>query len=187
MEKVLQSNPLLEAFGNARTVRNDNSSRFGKFIELNFDKRGLLIGASIKTYLLEKVRLPFQAEGERSFHIFYQLTKGLYKMMVDEEEEGNETKKEEEEEEGEGEGGVFGEMYNTLSLSPPSSFRYTNQGNIYDLAHMDDELELSNLLHAMEVLNFSPSHQVEMLHCIGGILHLGEVSFIDDEDDVKMM
>ncbi|RYH12657.1 hypothetical protein EON65_37670 [archaeon] len=76
MDKVLQSNPILEAFGNARTLRSDNSSRFGKFIELQFSKRGHLIGGSIRTYLLEKVRLPLQQRGERSFHIFYQLFAG---------------------------------------------------------------------------------------------------------------
>ena len=62
MARVLQSNPVLEAFGNARTIRNDNSSRFGKFIELHFDKRGRLLGASVETYLLEKVRLPHQGK-----------------------------------------------------------------------------------------------------------------------------
>ncbi|KAM3575534.1 hypothetical protein VYU27_002526 [Nannochloropsis oceanica] len=76
MNKVLQSNPILEAFGNARTIRNDNSSRFGKYIEMHFDKRGRLLGASIETYLLEKVRLPHQAVNERNFHIFYQLLAG---------------------------------------------------------------------------------------------------------------
>ena len=69
MDKVLQSNPILEAFGNAKTIRNDNSSRFGKFIELNFSKRGHLVGGTIRTYLLEKVRLPFQQLGERNFHV----------------------------------------------------------------------------------------------------------------------
>ena len=73
MERVLESNPILEAFGNARTIRNDNSSRFGKFIELHFDRRGALRGAAIETYLLEKVRLPTHAARERNFHIFYQL------------------------------------------------------------------------------------------------------------------
>lgn len=70
---VLQSNPILEAFGNARTIRNDNSSRFGKFIELLFDKQGRLLGAAIETYLLEKVRIPTQSENERNFHLFYQV------------------------------------------------------------------------------------------------------------------
>ena len=73
-DKVLRSNPILEAFGNARTVRNDNSSRFGKFIDLEFDDRGAMRGAAIDTYLLEKIRLPRHAQGERNFHVFYQLS-----------------------------------------------------------------------------------------------------------------
>ena len=71
-DQVLQSNPILESFGNARTHRNDNSSRFGKFIELRFNHKGTLVGASIETYLLEKVRLISQAEGERNYHAFYE-------------------------------------------------------------------------------------------------------------------
>ena len=70
---VLESNPILESFGNARTVRNDNSSRFGKFIELQFKQTGSLIGAVVDTYLLEKIRLVHQSPGERNFHIFYEM------------------------------------------------------------------------------------------------------------------
>jgi hypothetical protein len=71
-QQVLQSNPILEAFGNARTIRNDNSSRFGKYIDINFNKTGKLSGASIETYLLEKVRLIHPSPGERNYHVFYQ-------------------------------------------------------------------------------------------------------------------
>lgn len=74
--QVLQSNPILESFGNARTVRNDNSSRFGKFIEMQFTRYGKLIGAQIETYLLEKVRIVTQSIGERNYHIFYELLSG---------------------------------------------------------------------------------------------------------------
>ncbi|KAL4176315.1 hypothetical protein KRP22_001267 [Phytophthora ramorum] len=76
MKQVLSSNPILESFGNARTIRNDNSSRFGKFIKMEFSPQGNLIGASIQTYLLEKVRLAYQAESERNYHIFYEIIAG---------------------------------------------------------------------------------------------------------------
>ena len=83
MERVLQSNPVLEAFGNARTLRNDNSSRFGKFIELGFSRAGHLLGAKVETYLLEKVRIAFHASGERNYHIFYEMLVGLPKADRD--------------------------------------------------------------------------------------------------------
>lgn len=74
-QQVLQSNPILEAFGNARTIRNDNSSRFGKYIDISFTDKGKLVGASIETYLLEKVRLIHPGPGERNYHVFYQFLK----------------------------------------------------------------------------------------------------------------
>lgn len=75
--QVLQSNPILESFGNARTVRNDNSSRFGKFIELQFTRYGKLVGAQIQVYLLEKVRLVHQTAGERNYHVFFEFMSGV--------------------------------------------------------------------------------------------------------------
>jgi len=72
-ERVMATNPLLEAFGNAKTLRNDNSSRFGKLIDIHFDGRMKICGASVQTYLLEKSRVVQPVSGERSYHIFYQV------------------------------------------------------------------------------------------------------------------
>merc|ERR1719235_1149628 len=69
-QKIIQTNPILEAFGNAQTVMNDNSSRFGKFVDLKFDERGLVQGAALSHYLLERARVVHQTSGERNFHIF---------------------------------------------------------------------------------------------------------------------
>jgi myosin-5 len=151
MDKILQSNPILEAFGNARTLRNDNSSRFGKFIELNFNRRGVLIGGRIRTYLLEKVRLPCQQLGERNFHVFYQMAAG-----------GNAEEKA------------------LWQLMPLQELWYTSQGEIYELRHVDDGDEFNRMKTALNTLNFPVEHQEALFRVMAGLLHLGQLQFQAD-------
>ncbi|KAG5183737.1 P-loop containing nucleoside triphosphate hydrolase protein [Tribonema minus] len=151
---ALQSNPILEAFGNARTIRNDNSSRFGKFIELLFDKRGLLLGAAIETYLLEKVRIPNQSENERNFHIFYQMTKGA----SDEERE-------------------------RWALEGPEEYYFINQGDCFDLSRMEDDEEFVLTKKAMQLMGFSAEDQESIFSLVASLLHLGQVEFESGPDD----
>mmetsp|Transcript_2128 Transcript_2128/g.2211 ORF Transcript_2128/g.2211 Transcript_2128/m.2211 type:complete len:1613 (+) Transcript_2128:69-4907(+) len=148
MDKVLQSNPILEAFGNAKTLRNDNSSRFGKFIELEFSKRGVLIGGSISTYLLEKVRLPWQQYGERNFHIFYQLTAGASE-----------------------------EERRRWQLMSIRDYEYTAKGAVFTLEGVDDAWEFQELKKAMSILNFNGDDQTALFDVVAGILHLGQLKF----------
>ena len=155
MDRVLQSNPILEAFGNAKTNRNDNSSRFGKYIELLFSRRGHLVGAQIETYLLEKVRLASQLPGERNFHIFYQMTAQENEEVL----------------------AKFGVTKSELALEGPQRYRYTNQGGVYTLRFVNDVEEFDALQHAMEVLSFSQLEQQSIIRISAALLHLGQVHF----------
>ena len=162
MQKVLQSNPVLEAFGNARTLRNDNSSRFGKFIELGFSRAGHLLGARVQTYLLEKVRLAFHAAGERNYHIFYQLLRGAPK-----------------------EDHVKYEFHDGLTggLELPNYFHYTGQGGAPHLREFTDESGLEYTLKAMRRLGWSEPTIDQVLSLIAGLLHLGQIQFASVEKE----
>jgi myosin V len=153
MDKVLQSNPILESFGNARTLRNDNSSRFGKFIELHFSKRGHLIGGTIRTYLLERVRLVAQQQGERNFHVMYQLLAGC----------------------------STGER-SEWQLTCAEDYWCCNQGSVFTLRSVDDAAEFSSLRTALTTLNFTTADQQSLFGAVAGVLHLSEVSFEKDGD-----
>uniref|UniRef100_A0A7S3L5G5 Myosin motor domain-containing protein n=1 Tax=Amphora coffeiformis TaxID=265554 RepID=A0A7S3L5G5_9STRA len=162
MQRVLQSNPVLEAFGNARTLRNDNSSRFGKFIELGFSRAGHLMGAKVQTYLLEKVRLAFHAAGERNYHIFYQLLRGC---------------KDEDHTKYEFHDGLTG------GLDLPNFFHYTGQGGAPHLREFSDESGFEYTLKAMRRLGWSEETIDEVLKLVAGLLHLGQISFNQVEKD----
>ena len=152
MDKIIQSNPILESFGNARTLRNDNSSRFGKYIDLNFSKRGHLIGGSISSYLLEKVRLVSQNAGERNFHIFYQLIAG-----------------------------ASAEDKERWGIATASAYCYINQGGVFQLKAIDDSDEYATLIRAFTVLNFEQKEQASVLNTVAALLHLGQLKFVSDE------
>jgi myosin-5 len=162
MQRVLQSNPVLEAFGNARTLRNDNSSRFGKFIELGFNRAGHLKGAKVQTYLLEKVRLAFHAAGERNYHIFYQLLRGCT--------EADHAKYEFHE-------GITG------GLDLPNYFHYTGQGGAPHLREFTDESGYEHTKKAMRRLGWSEETIDQVFCIIAGLLHLGQISFNSVEKD----
>ena len=162
MQRVLQSNPVLEAFGNARTLRNDNSSRFGKFIELGFSRAGHLLGARVQTYLLEKVRLAFHAAGERNYHIFYQLLRGC---------------SEDDHHKYEFHDGVTG------GLDLPNYFHYTGQGGAPHLREFTDEAGLEYTLKAMRKLGWTKECIDNVLCLVAGLLHLGQIKFDSVEKD----
>ena len=164
MQKVLQSNPVLEAFGNARTLRNDNSSRFGKFIELGFTRAGHLIGAKVQTYLLEKVRLAFHATGERNYHIFYQILRGA----------SDEDKKKFEFNEGD-----------TGGMELPNYYHFTGQGGAPHLREFTDESGLEYTLKAMKNLGWSQDTIDSVLALCAGIIHLGQISFNKKIDEAS--
>jgi myosin-5 len=156
LERVMQSNPVLEAFGNARTLRNDNSSRFGKFIELGFSRAGHLMGARVQTYLLEKVRLAFHAAGERNYHIFYQLLRGC---------SAEDHAKYEFHE------GITG------GLELPIFFHYTGQGGAPHPREFPDESSFEYTIKGMRRLGWSQETIDSVLFVIAGILHLGQIQF----------
>nr|WEL12767.1 myosin class I C [Halisarca dujardinii] len=147
---ILESNPLLEAFGNAKTLRNNNSSRFGKYVEIQFSLGGQPDGGKISNFLLEKSRVVTQKEGERSFHIFYQLIQGA-----------DEKTKE------------------SLGLTTMDYYYYMNQSGTYSVDDMDDTKEFQDVLHAMDVIGLSPETQGSIFTLLAGILHLGNISFVE--------
>jgi len=162
-QQVLQSNPVLESFGNARTVRNDNSSRFGKFIEIQFHKSGCLMGASIKTYLLEKVRLIQQAEGERNYHIFYELLNGLKPREKERQDFG-----------------LYG-----LGVH---DFRMTSTSGTFDRRDgVRDADTYKGLRNAMATVGFSSIEQKEILQIVSGLLHMSNLNFFETKSDAATL
>uniref|UniRef100_A0A452ENI9 Myosin IF n=1 Tax=Capra hircus TaxID=9925 RepID=A0A452ENI9_CAPHI len=151
---ILQSNPLLEAFGNAKTVRNNNSSRFGKYFEIQFSRGGEPDGGKISNFLLEKSRVVMQNENERNFHIYYQGASL--------------------EPRGDTMGG------SNLGLMTPDYYYYLNQSDTYKVDGTDDRSDFSETLSAMQVIGIPANVQELVLQLVAGILHLGNISFCED-------
>nr|XP_039263341.1 unconventional myosin-VIIa-like isoform X3 [Styela clava] len=180
-QQILEANPILEAFGNAKTIRNDNSSRFGKFIDIHFSKKGVIIGAKIEQYLLEKSRLVYQANEERNYHIFYCMLAGM-----------------------------SSEQKQKLGLGKPSDYLYLTQdfyhqkesnacfkqgkdteGSCLQCKGRDDKLEFANIVSGMKVLSISDVEINEIYKLLAAILHIGNFKFeetmIDNLDACELV
>ncbi|CAL0318531.1 unnamed protein product [Lupinus luteus] len=153
MVHLLESNPVLEAFGNAKTVRNNNSSRFGKFVEIQFDQKGRISGAAIRTYLLERSRVCQVSDPERNYHCFYMLCAAPK------------------------------EDVNRFKLGNPRQFHYLNQSNCYELDALDDSKEYLATRRAMDVVGISSDEQDAIFRIVAAVLHLGNIEFVKGVDD----
>lgn len=150
--QILRANPILEAFGNAQTVRNNNSSRFGKFIRIEFTRTGSIVGAFIDWYLLEKSRVVHINAQERNYHIFYELLKGADQRMRKE---------------------------YLLGSMQVEDFAYTRDGHD-TITGVSDLDEWNSLLEAFSVMGFSDKDQNSILRTISAVLHLGNVSVVKE-------
>ncbi|XP_030054918.1 unconventional myosin-VI isoform X2 [Microcaecilia unicolor] len=173
-ERIVEANPLLEAFGNAKTVRNNNSSRFGKFVEIHFNEKNFVVGGFVSHYLLEKSRICVQGQDERNYHIFYRLCAGAPE-----------------------------EIRQKLYLSSPDNFRYLNrgctryfatketdkqilqnrkspeylkQGSLKDPL-LDDHGDFNRMCIAMKKIGLDDAEKLDLFRVVAGVLHLGNIDF----------
>ncbi|XP_029972779.1 unconventional myosin-VI-like [Salarias fasciatus] len=176
-ERIVEANPLLEAFGNAKTVRNNNSSRFGKFVEIHFNEKNAVVGGFVSHYLLEKSRICMQSNEERNYHIFYRLCAGASE-----------------------------DLKKTLHLDSPDSFRYLNRGctryfaskdsdkqimlnrkSPEDNKHvktgalkdplLDDQGDFTRMCGAMRKIGLDDTEKLDLFRVVAGVLHLGNLDF----------
>uniref|UniRef100_M4BXS7 Myosin-like protein n=1 Tax=Hyaloperonospora arabidopsidis (strain Emoy2) TaxID=559515 RepID=M4BXS7_HYAAE len=148
---VLQSNPLLEAFGNAKTIRNDNSSRFGKFIKIYYHANGTISGATTSHFLLEKSRIVGSAEAERNYHIFYQICAGM-----------------------------LAEEKKALYLKPASEFCFLNQGRCIQVPEINDKKDFRELVEAMGTVGIPTELKHTIFRLVACVLHLGNLEFTEN-------
>ncbi|KAG8135805.1 hypothetical protein E2320_008786 [Naja naja] len=145
-QQILEANPILEAFGNAKTIRNDNSSRFGKYIDIHFNQNGIIEGARIEQFLLEKSRVCRQPPEERNYHIFYCMLMGMNL-----------------------------EQKKMLNLGTTSEYTYLTMGKCTFCEGRSDAKEYAHICSAMKILMFSDSEQWNISKLLAAILHLGNV------------
>ncbi|KAK7108574.1 unconventional myosin-VI-like isoform X2 [Littorina saxatilis] len=178
-QRILESNPLLEAFGNAKTVRNNNSSRFGKFVEIHFDNKNMVCGGFISHYLLEKSRICTQSKDERNYHIFYRLCAGAPE-----------------------------ELRKKLKLAPPDQFQYLRKGNTQFFCSrqtekalnqnrksqqlgslndpvLDDVRDFRVCDEAMTKMGISDADKSGIFMLVAAVLHLGNITFEENTEDTK--
>ncbi|XP_050989428.1 myosin VIb isoform X1 [Labeo rohita] len=173
-ERIVEANPLLEAFGNAKTVRNNNSSRFGKFVEIHFNEKNAVVGGFVSHYLLEKSRICMQSAEERNYHIFYRLCAGASE-----------------------------DVRNMLHLNSPDNFRYLNRGCTRYFANKDSDKQImqnrkspehgkvgalkdpllddlgdfNRMVVAMKKIGLDDTEKLNLFRVVAGVLHLGNIDF----------
>ncbi|XP_076613934.1 unconventional myosin-Vb isoform X3 [Chaetodon auriga] len=152
-EKVLASSPIMEAIGNAKTTRNDNSSRFGKYIQIGFSRNYHIIGANMRTYLLEKSRVVFQAEDERNYHIFYQLCASASLPE-----------------------------FKDLGLTSAQDFTFTSLGENIFIEGVNDAADFKKTREAFSLLGIKDSSQSSVFKVVASILHLGNIEICPERD-----
>ncbi|QHS71412.1 myosin 4 [Saccharomyces paradoxus] len=155
--QILATNPIMEAFGNAKTTRNDNSSRFGKYLQILFDENTTIRGSKIRTYLLEKSRLVYQPQTERNYHIFYQILEGLPKPLKQE-----------------------------LHLSSAKDYHYTNQGGQPDIVGVDDAQEYKITTDALSLVGITHETQLGIFKILAGLLHIGNIEMKMTRNDASL-
>ncbi|CAH8317860.1 unnamed protein product [Eruca vesicaria subsp. sativa] len=158
--EILKTNCILEAFGNAKTSRNDNSSRFGKLMEIHFNAKGKICGAKLETFSLEQSRVVQLSNGERSYHIFYELCAGASPILKE-----------------------------RLNLKEASEYNYLNQSNCLTIDRIDDAQKFHKLMEAFNIVQIPEEYQERAFALLAAVLWLGNVSFevIDNENHVDVV
>jgi myosin-6 len=154
-QRIVEANPLLESFGNAKTMRNNNSSRFGKFSEIHYNAKHEVVGGHVSHYLLEKSRICSQSAEERNYHVFYRMLAG-----------------------------ASPDMRQALGLQDGASFAYLNPASLHD-PNLQDREEFSHLTHSMDCIGLTPSEKADLFRVVAAVLHLGNVSFEENTNDKK--